>query len=74
MYKREVFEKLRMDETLNTAEEYEFNLRCLKNGFKIGYCATSLAFYRRHPKQKVRVVSIEEKDREREMVKAMYND
>ena len=57
MYKREVFEKLKMDETLNTAEEYEFNLRVLKSGFKIGYCETTLAFYRRHPQQKVRVVS-----------------
>jgi hypothetical protein len=72
MYKREVFEKLRLDETLNTAEEYEFNLRVLKNGFKIGYCATNLAFYRRHPEQKVRVVSKEAKSKEREMVKDMY--
>jgi hypothetical protein len=72
MYKREVFEKLRLDETLNTAEEYEFNLRVLKNGFKIGYCATNLAFYRRHPEQKVRIVSKEAKSKEREMVKDMY--
>jgi hypothetical protein len=72
MYKREVFEKLRLDKTLNTAEEFEFNLRVLKNGFKIGYCATTLAFYRRHPQQKVRVVSMEEKNREREMVKDLY--
>ena len=72
MYKREVFEKLKLDETLNTAEEYEFNLRVLKCGFKIGYCATTLAFYRRHPQQKVRTVSMEEKNREREMVKDLY--
>jgi hypothetical protein len=72
MYKREVFEKLKMDETLNTAEEFEFNLRCLKAGLKIGYCVTSLAFYRRHPQQKVRVVSREVKDKEREQVRSMY--
>lgn len=72
MYKRAVFEKLKMDETLNTAEEYEFNLRCLKAGFKIGYCDASLAYYRRHPQQKVRVVPRVDKDREREQVKALY--
>lgn len=72
MYKREVFDFLRMNETLNTAEEFEFNLRCLKAGFKIGYCNSSLAFYRRHPLQKVRVVSKEAKDEEREQVRSMY--
>jgi len=73
MYKREVFEKVgKMNETLNTAEEFEFNLRCLKAGLKIGFCNAPLAFYRRHPQQKVRVVPIIEKTREREQVRAMY--
>ena len=72
MYKREIFENLKMDETLNTAEEFEFNLRCLKEGYKIGYCDKPLAFYRRHPQQKVRVVSKVEKDKERELVRDMY--
>ena len=73
MYKREVFEKVgKMNETLNTAEEFEFNLRCLKAGLKIGYCEAPLAFYRRHPQQKVRVVSKEQKDAEREQVRTMY--
>lgn len=73
MYKRSVFEKLGpMDETLNTAEEYEFNLRCLKAGLRLGYCNTFLAWYRRHPKQKVRVVSQEAKRSERQLVRSMY--
>jgi len=73
MYKREVFEKVgKMNETLNTAEEFEFNLRCLKAGLKIGYCETPLAFYRRHAQQKVRVVPKEQKDKEREQVKQLY--
>lgn len=73
MYRREVFEKVgKLDETLNTAEEYEFNLRCLKAGLKIGYCDSSLAYYRRHPQQKVRTVPAVEKTREREMVKTQY--
>lgn len=73
MYKREVFEKVgKMDETLNTAEEFEFNLRCLKAGLKLGYCSSELAYYRRHPKQKVRVVPTSERTKEREMVKNKY--
>lgn len=74
MYKKEVFEKVGgFDETLNTAEEYEFNLRSLQAGLKIGYCPTPLAFYRRHSQQKVRVVKKEDKTQEREMVKSKYN-
>ena len=73
LYHREVFEKVgKMDETLNTAEEFEFNLRCLKAGLKIGYCESTLAFYRRHPLQKVRVVQKAAKIAEREMVKKLY--
>jgi GT2 family glycosyltransferase len=73
IYKREVFDKVGgFDETLNTAEEYEFNLRCLKAGLKIGYINVPLAYYRRHPAQKVRMVSKDKKDAEREMVKDRY--
>ena len=73
MYKREVFEKVgKMNETLNTAEEFEFNVRCLNAGLKVGYCNASLAYYRRHPQQKVRTVSKEAKDKEREQVRTMY--
>ncbi len=73
MYKREVFEKLGgLDEILNTAEEFEFNLRCLQAGFKIGYCNSFLAIYRRHSAQKIRVVSTEEKRAEKQMVINKY--
>ena len=55
LYKREIFEKLGgFDETLVHSEEYEFNLRCLVNGFKCGYCDSNLAYYRRHGEQKSR--------------------
>ena len=68
MYRRSVFEKvglLNEDPIVNSFEEFEFNLRCLKAGLKIGYCPEFLAFYRRHPKQKIRVTSrhIREKNR-----------
>ena len=52
MYRKEIFEKLGgFDETLTDSEEYEFNLRCLKAGFKLKYCDSILAVYRRHPEQ-----------------------
>ena len=73
MYRREVFEKVgMMNESLNSAEEFEFNLRCLKAGLKIGYCDAPLAYYRRHDQQKVRTVPIGDKQKEREFVKALY--
>ena len=73
MYRREVFDELGgFNESLNTAEEFEFNMRLLKAGKKIGYCNSILAIYRRHPKQKVVMVPEAEKRREREMVKAKY--
>ena len=53
-------------------EEYEFNLRCLNAGFKIGYCNSELAIYRRHPNQKVRTVSKEEKMAEKILVNKKY--
>ena len=64
MYKKEVFEKLGcFDESdkVRTFEEYEFNLRCLQNGMKIGYCPSVLAYYRRHSAQLVK--SMSKKDR-----------
>lgn len=53
MFKRSVFNSIGMfDETLTCAEEYDFNLRALKFGLKLGYCNTFLYKYRRHDKQK----------------------
>jgi len=73
MYKKEIFDKIGgFDESLNTQEEYEFNLRCLKAGFKIGYCNSELGIYRRHAKQKVRMVSKEEKVKEKQLVNEKY--
>jgi len=73
MYKREIFDKIgSFDESLWTQEEFEFNLRCLKAGFKIGYCNSFLAYYRRHPQQKVRTVPIMEIKEEKKMVRAKY--
>ena len=73
MYQREVFEKLgSFDESLNMCEEYEFNLRCLHAGMKIGYCPSILAIYRRHPTQKIRIESRSTHKLERELVNSKY--
>lgn len=73
MYRKEVFEKIgKLDETLNVMEEYEFNLRCLKAGLKLGYCSATVALYRRHEQQKVRMVPKTIKEKERIAVKQLY--
>jgi len=73
MYRREVFEKIgTFDEALTRCEEYEFSLRCLHNGMKIGYCPFALAWYRRHPKQKSRGADKRKHMIERNMVNDKY--
>lgn len=62
IYRREVFDFVgRMNETpkVHSFEEYEFNLRCLSKGLKIGYVDTPIAYYRRHPQQIIRTVDRE---------------
>ena len=60
MYRKSVFDLVGgFDESpeIDALEEYEFNLRCLKAGLKIGYCPKVLAVYRRHSQQKIRIVT-----------------
>lgn len=53
MYRRDVFDRIGLfDESLDCAEEYEFNMRCLQAGMKLGYTNSYLYRYRRHPQQK----------------------
>ncbi len=53
MYRRSLFQRFGMfDEQLQSAEEYEFNLRLLARGCKIGYCDHVIYHYRRHDGQK----------------------
>lgn len=75
MYRREVFEKVgRFNESdkVRSFEEYEFNLRCLQAGMKIGYCNSTLAFYRRHPKQLIRTTSKEQRNKYRKEIVNFY--
>lgn len=73
MYRREVFDKIGgLDETLHMAEEYEFNLRCLKAGLKLGYCDALLAYYRKHPKQNIRTSDPSLRRKERQQFKQKY--
>jgi len=73
MYRREVFEKLGgFDSEINSCEDYEFNLRCLHAGFKVGYCSSILAIYRRHSSQKVRTTRVKEQNTVRQMIRKRY--
>lgn len=75
MYKRSVFEKVGLfneSPKVQSFEEYEFNLRCLKAGLKIGYCPTTLAYYRRHPNQLIKTTSRLQRSKYRSEVVEQY--
>jgi len=75
MYKREVFEKVGLfneSDKMKSFEEYEFNLRCLQAGMKIGYCNSPLAYYRRHPAQIIRTVDRLSRKQNREELLNQY--
>ena len=68
MYRRVIFEKIggfNESREVYSFEEYEFNLRVLKAGFKIGYCPEPLAYYRRHKEQIIRTVNNQERQANR---------
>ena len=53
MYRADVFERFGyFDETLWTGEEYDFNMKIMSKGAKLGYCNAELYIYRRHFQQK----------------------
>jgi glycosyltransferase involved in cell wall biosynthesis len=63
-YKANVFEKYGLfDETLDCAEEYDMNLRLLKNNAKLTYCNRILYHYRRHSAQKSLGVHVDQVSR-----------
>jgi GT2 family glycosyltransferase len=65
MYRRDVFDKVGyFDETIDCAEEYEFNMRCLFNGLKVGYVDSFLYWYRRHGEQKSRGNGVNKMERQ----------
>jgi glycosyltransferase involved in cell wall biosynthesis len=53
MYRSGVFEKYGLfDESLWTGEEYDFNLKIMHQGARLGYVNSTLYLYRRHEMQK----------------------
>lgn len=77
MYKREIFDKIggfNEDPKMYSFEEFEFNLRCLKAGFKIGYVDAFLATYRRHPRQIIRTVDTKTRQTYRNALVKQYKD
>lgn len=64
MYRSTVFEKVGFfDETLDCAEEYDFNMKCLAKGLKLGYTNSLLYMYRRHDDQKSLGVAVDQNKR-----------
>ena len=52
LYRTEIFNKVKWDEELFTGGEYDFNLKLLSLGYKLGFCDKVLYKYRRHDLQK----------------------
>lgn len=75
MYHRSVFDRVgSFDEELLTCEEYEFTLRCLARGLKIGYCDKFLAYYRLHPRQKTNTIKETRRRVDRQLIRSMYDN
>jgi len=72
IYRKEVFEKIggfNEDPKMHSFEELEFNLRCLKARFNIGYIDFAFEGYRRHPKQIIRTCdSVSRKKNRRQLI------
>lgn len=75
-YKASILKENRFDESLWTGEEYELNLRLLKQGFKFGYCDSFLTYNRLHELQKSigdKAIEYQRKrTKEIERIKRMY--
>lgn len=75
-YKASVLKENKFNESLWTAEEYELNLRLLKQGVKFGYCDSFLTYNRVHELQKsIGNKEIEyqrKRTKETERIKRMY--
>jgi len=63
LYKRECFtETGGFDESLRTSEEFDFHLKLLSKGFKLGYVNEFVYFYRWHTGQKSKIIRIHRMD------------
>lgn len=64
MYRKSIFKKYGyFDIDLTTGEEYEYSLRLLRYGARIGYCDNFVYLYRRHAKQKSLGKEVDQKER-----------
>ena len=74
VYKTELLKENLFDESLNSAEEYDVNLKLLKKGYKLDYSNSFLYFYRRHARQKSLGVGADQDERTkvREQIKNRY--
>lgn len=68
MYRADVFDRVGLfDESLECAEEYDFNMKCLKAGMKLGYSHYVLYNYRRHDNQKSLGKSVDQFERKKKI-------
>jgi glycosyltransferase involved in cell wall biosynthesis len=76
MYRRESIQDFKMDESLWTGEEYDFNLNLLSNNKKLMFLDEVVYIYRRHNQQKsVGNLSNDyqqKRDKEKEKIRAKY--
>ena len=74
LYRREIFDEFQIDEKLWTAEEYDFNLKLLYHGKRLGFCDEITYLYRHHSEQKsIGNRSTEYQSKRREQVEMIRN-
>lgn len=72
MYRTEIFDRVGyFDESLQTAQDWEFNLRCLSKGLRLGYCNEFLIYYRIH-KNQITKTATKQKILDKQKVYQMY--
>ena len=74
LYRTDLGRLFPWDETLITAEEYDFHLRLMYQGINPGYCDKVTFRYRRHTEQKSLGVNADQKERQRvvELIRKRY--
>lgn len=69
MYKRSIFDSELFDETLTTAEEYDFHLKLLSKGYNLGFLDEVTYYLRQHNYQKsIGNLSVEYQSKRKEII------
>lgn len=69
MYKRSIFDSELFNETLTTAEEYDFHLKLLSKGYNLGFLDEVTYYLRQHSDQKsIGNLSVEYQNKRKEII------